>query len=52
MCAAVGAGLELGLGRQAIDPDQSPTLQLQQLRLARRDDQTVIVALPNVKAQR
>jgi hypothetical protein len=46
MCAAAGAGLELGLRRQAIDPHQAPTLQLQQLRLARRHHQTVVVALP------
>jgi hypothetical protein len=52
MCAAAGAGLELGLRRQAIDPHQAPTLQLQQLRLARRHHQTVVVALPNVQAQR
>jgi hypothetical protein len=51
MWAVAGAGLELGQRRQAIDPHQSPTLQLAQLRLACRHHQTVVVALPDVKAQ-
>ena len=51
MRAAAGAGLELGLRRQAIDPHQAPTLQLPQLPLARRHHQTVAVTLPDVQAQ-
>jgi hypothetical protein len=52
MCAAAGAGLELSLRRQPFDPYQSPTLQLQQLRLAGRHHETVVVALPDIQAQR